>query len=216
MVQFAKDMNETTKSSSTADVISLQSCEDRCYRNIFESPSSSSLYTSSSHEDSDSLESPHHVSRPKLSASDRMIVNDQTLRLGDYLFDQIATPDESPGPSLRLVELFKRSIRIMANSCQHPFISNNFVNRLLYGFLFLISDSGIGELEDVNLEEFEEIMVALNACDEKAPSFRLEGTVCENNAIASAQYYIENHISISLSSLFSFLLIQLMMMKLRL
>ncbi|ODM97880.1 hypothetical protein Ocin01_08810 [Orchesella cincta] len=199
MVQFAKDSNETTKPSSSADVISLQSCEDRCYRNIFESPSSSALYTSSSHEESDSLESPHHISRPKLSASDRMVVNDQTLRLGDYLFDQIATPDENPGPSLRVVELFKQSIKIMASSCRHPFISSNFVNRLLYGFLFLISDAGIGELEDVNLEEFEEIMAALNACDEKEPNFRLEGTVkevikiLENGTEFSAPFQLTQH-----------------------
>lgn len=141
------------------------------------------LYTSSSHETSDSLEAQNQISRPKLSKQEAAAITDQTLRLGDYLFEQIATPDENPGPKLRITEIFKRSIKILSKSCPHPFISNNFLNRVLYGFLFLVSDSGIGEIEDISVEEFEEIMVELNECDEKNPDFRLEGVVCESSAI---------------------------------
>lgn len=115
---------------------------------------------------------------------------DQTLRLGDYLFEQIGSPDENPGPKLRITEIFKRSIKILGKSCQAPFVSSNFVNRVLYGFLFLVMDSGIGEIEDISVEEFEEIMVALNACDEKNPEFRLEGVVCESSATVSTHDYV--------------------------
>lgn len=163
---------------SIADLVSFQSCEDRCYRDMYPTGVSS-------HESSDSLESRNRYPRPKFSPSAESLITDQTLRLGDYLFEQIATPEENPGPKLRSVELFKRSVQILSKHCAHPFVHSNFINRLLYGFLFLVTDAGIGNVEDISVEEFEEISRALDSCDEKPPDFRLEGDICDNHAIVS-------------------------------
>jgi hypothetical protein len=171
------------------DVVDMSTCEELCYLSQ-EKENVPQIQTS--HEEGDSMEGVSSVGRriPRAEINDTqvMALTDQTLRLGDYLFDELNTEEynrraEENGPDLRIVQLYKKTIKILAKTCPDPFIPDDFRNRILSGFLFLVQDTGIGEVDDISAEEFEEIMSALRSCDNMNPTFRLEGTVCSMKTV---------------------------------
>ncbi|XP_021949268.1 uncharacterized protein LOC110846736 isoform X1 [Folsomia candida] len=186
LIQYEGVTNLSIQTQIWNDVVDMSTCEDLCYRSIENDKVPPSR---TSHEEGDSVEIlPVH--RGEINETQRMAVTDQTLRLGDYLFDELNTEEfnrrsDGYGPDLRIVQLYKTSIRILAKTCPDPFIPEDFRNRILSGFLFLVQDTGIGEVDDISAEEFEEIMAALRSCENMNPTFRLEGTVCSMKTIAS-------------------------------
>lgn len=142
-----------------------------------------------SHEEGDSAEDFPIQQDKVINETEKMALTDQTLRLGDYLFDEIYTEEanrragESAGPDLRVIQLYKKTISILAKTCPDPFIPEDFRNRVLAGFIFLVHDTGIGEIDDISAEDFEEIYAALRACENVNPRFRLEGVICSMNTI---------------------------------
>jgi hypothetical protein len=166
---------------------------DQCYASL----KNDVLLPPNSHENGDSTESLTSLSSSSSSSeneideTERMSITDQTLRLGDYLFDELQPEENSrrqaelerQGPNLRIVQLFKKTVKILGKTCPHPFLPEDFRNRILSGFLFLVEDTGIGEVDDISIEDFEDIYDALKSCEVEYPRFRLEGTVCSMKTI---------------------------------
>jgi len=191
------------------DFVDIYSCMDECYLSIDDEVDPDlgfAISDSSSHEEGDSVEKFVGASSSGetllganiIEETDKMAITDQTLRLGDFLFDELQTEERNrlqqyeqppnPGPSapnLRIVQLFKKTIKILGKTCPHPFLPEDFRNRILSGFLFLVQDTGIGEVDDISMEDFEDIADALKSCEAQYPRFRLEGTVCSMKTIVS-------------------------------
>ena len=159
-----------------------------CYVECSDSEESSNEDT---HEGDDSLEILENEETLKtISDEDKKKIVDQTLRLGDYLFDKIYTlnleqlddTENKTEPEIRLIEMFRKTMIILTKTCKTPFIHHDYINRVYHGFLFLVKDMGIHTVEDVSVEEFEDIMENLDLCEQRGQLFRLDGSICPSRA----------------------------------
>jgi hypothetical protein len=167
--------------------VDLRSCYVEC-SNSEEDPQPDS------HEGDDSVEILEQEDALNvISDETKKKLTDQTLRLGDHLFDKIYTlnlhefedTSNRTEPEIRLVEMFKKTMLILSKTCKHPFLHKDYINRVYHGFLFLVRDMGTHTIEDVSVEEFEDIMEGLDLCEQRGQLFRLEGSVCASKATVS-------------------------------
>lgn len=82
-------------------------------------------------------------------------------------------------PQLRLVTLLENSFKIIKKHCDHRFVPHRFLNDVLHGFLFLLSESiQTSVMEDVGQQDFQSIARRLEKCLAYDEAFHLNGTRC--------------------------------------
>jgi len=163
---------------------------DTCYQECSEDPA-----------EEDSFINPNWESREEarlepISEDTRQKLVDQTMRLGDALFENLHTLDseeiELPATlNLGVVSIFRKTMEILGKACHHPFLHRDFINRVTHGFLFLLSDFGTHMIQDVRMEEYEDIMDALRFCEEQGAPFRLGGLICKSKAVVKKRIFLE-------------------------
>jgi hypothetical protein len=87
---------------------------------------------------------------------------------------------DQPLSYIRSVKLLRRSMEIMRKICM-PYISQEFTDQILKGFLFLVQQSK-EEVLDIGELENQEITKALERCagDKSPAQVKIVGTVCNN------------------------------------
>jgi len=128
------------------------------------------------------LESSHSHSHSRLrrelvAGDDRQALEEQTHRL--FYFLGKLNPEEVGAP-LRLLSLFTASIRLVNVLCDSTFLHEIFLDKLHDAFFFLLKETGLHNIEDIDGDDYDLLRRALDLCmaDPEGTAISFVGSPC--------------------------------------